>query len=293
MNKYFYYGLKDDFNWSDEQFKVVLSDHLEALDILCFLTNTMFEKKIKDLPYKYYSESLAFKYVYQSLNLNSLLNGTRHISEIFNFDTIVFDISSSYIMQRSLFETYLTFYYLYIQPTDENECRCKWLIYQIAGLNSRQDFTSYYIDYKSKIENEKETIKQCIEELKCNEYFLSLPEGKQKDILNRKQAKILGWEKLFTSSDLKSDLFVRSWRLYSNYAHSEYLSLIQFKEYKQDSYELISTKQLVAFSSLILTAVFVVNMKKLYKEIEENFSKLSDEQKDCINFLSNIGKKSS
>ena len=89
MNKYFYYGLKDDFNWSDEQFKVVLSDHLEALDILCFLTNTMFEKKIKDLHYKYYSESLAFKYVYQSLNLNSILNGTRHISEIFNFDTIV------------------------------------------------------------------------------------------------------------------------------------------------------------------------------------------------------------
>ena len=81
--------------------------------------------------------------------------------------------------------------------------------------------------------------------MKCNEYFLSLPEGKQKDILNRKQAKILGWEKLFTSSDLKSDLFVRSWRLYSNYAHSEYISLIQFKEYNQDSYELISTKQLV------------------------------------------------
>lgn len=293
MDKYFYYGLNNDFNWSDDQFNIVLEHHLELLDILCFLANTMFEKKIKDMPYKYYSETLAFKYVYQSLNLNSLLNGTRHCSKIFNFDTKVFDISSSYIMQRSLFETYLTFYYLYIQPVDQTESRCKWLIYQIAGLNSRQDYTSEYIDVKPKLEKEKKEIENAIVELKTNQYFLSLEKPKQKEILHKRQPKLVGWQSLFKTSDLKSNLFIKPWRLYSNYAHSEYISLIQFKEYRQDDPEFISAKQSVAFSALILTAVFITNMRKLYKEIEDNFQKLTQEQIDCVNFFDGIARKSS
>lgn len=292
MDKYFYYGLRNDFNWSDEKFKIVLSDHLELVDILFFLGNTLYERQIKDMPYKYYSETLAFKYGYQSLNLNSILNGTRHFSKIFGFDSIVFDISSSYILQRSLFETYLTFYYLYIQPKDEIESRCKWLIFQISGLNSRQDFTSEFIDVKLKLEKEKKEIDNAIIELKSNQYFLSLDKAKQKEVLNKRQPKLVGWQTLFKTSDLKSNLFVKSWKLYSNYAHSEYLSLIQCNEYKHDDPDFIRVKHNVAFASIILTAVLITNMRRLYQEIEENFQKLSVTQIDCIKFFDGIARKS-
>jgi len=291
MDKYFYYSLNNDLNWAEDQFNIVLTHHLELIDILCFLANTMFEKKIKDMPYKYYSETLAFKYAYQSLNLNTLLNGTRHCSKIFNFDTIVFDISSSYIMQRSLFETYLTFYYLYIQPISQAESRCKWLIFQIAGLNSRQGFTSEYLDVRPKLERERKEIENAINELKTNQYFLSLEEAKQKEILHKRQPKLIGWQTLFKTSDLKSNLFINPWKLYSNYAHSEYLSLIQFKDYRQDDPEFISAKQSVAFSTLILTAVFITNMRKLYPEIEDNFQTLTKEQIECVIFFDGIARK--
>jgi hypothetical protein len=292
MDKYFYYGVGNEFNWTDAEFQIVLSDHLELLDILCYLANTLFEKKIKDEPYKYYSETLAFKYNYHALNLNSLLKGTRQISKIFNFDQIVYDMSSAYIIQRSLLEAYLTFYYLYVQPVTDSESRCKWLVYQIAGLNSRQDFKSDYIDYKLKIETEKDIINKCTEELKCNEYFKSLPESKRKEILKAKPAKIIGWQQLFKTSDIKSELFLKAWRLYSNYAHSEYLSLIQVREYRQGAPEFISAIQSTAFTSLILTSIFITNFRKLYKEVDDNFSTLNRDQLDCVNLLDSIGRES-
>lgn len=292
MDKYFYYGLNPEFNWTEDQFKIILADHIESLDILGYLGNVMYEKKIKDLPYKYYSETLVYRYFYQSINLNSLLKETFYHSKIFNYEMSFFDISSSNIIQRSLFELYLTFYYLYIQPKSENERRCKWLIYQIAGLNSRQDLSSNYVEFKSKIANEKNIIAQCTEELRCNEFFLLLPIADQKDFLKGNRARIIGWKKLFESSELNSELFIKAWCLYSNYAHSEFISLIQLKEYQQKSPEIFDTKQIIAFISLLLCAVFITDVRKLYKEIDETFEKLPNNQKECINFLDGIGRKS-
>ena len=201
MNKIFYHNLLNNSNWSEDEFSVVLSDHLELLDILGFLTNTLFEKKIKAELYKGYSETLAFKYIYQSFNLNSLLRGTKFTSKIFNLNHYIFDLSSTYIMQRCLLENYLTFYYLFVQPKNEEESKCKWLIYQIAGLHSRQDFTSEFFDYKPKIEKEKNDIDKYMLELKSNDFFNSLDPGKQKDVLNSKRAKLVGWKKLFETSE--------------------------------------------------------------------------------------------
>lgn len=293
MNKYFYYDLrKDGLNWSNDQFNVVSNDHKEALDILGFLANTMFEKKIKDNPYKYYSETLAFKFIYQSLNLNSLLRGTHFTSKIFGIDHILFDISSSYIMQRALFENYLTFVYLYVQPKDEDERLCKWLIYKISGLNSRQDFKSNFIEYQEKIAKEKQEIEESLHDLKTNKYFLSLSINIQKEVLKKKNARLFGWQKLFESSELRSEMFVKAWKLYSNYAHSEYLSLIQFKDYKQQDESLLSMKNLLSLIALVLTTVFIKDITKLYPEINHNFNKLSDKDKDCINLLYRIAQKS-
>jgi len=293
MNKIFYHNLDNDLNWSENEFTVVLSDHLELLDILGFLANTMFEKKIQAEPYKYYSESFAFKYLYQSFNLNSLLKGTKFTSRIFNLDHSIFDLSSTYLMQRSLLENYLTFFYLFVQPKSEDESRCKWLIYQIAGLNSRQDFKTEYFNYKPKIEKEKNDIENYTLELKNNTYFNTLPLGKQKDVLNNRRAKLLGWEKLFESSKLKSDLFVKAWRLYSNYAHSEYISIIQFKEYRQDDPEYISAKYSESLLALCLTSVFIMDMKNLFTDIDDNFKKLSTEQIECIRIFNGVARESS
>ena len=85
MDKYFYFSLRNvGLKWSDVQFRTVQSDTSEALDILAFLANTMFERKIKDADYKYYSETLAYKFIYQALNLRSILLGVQFNSKIFS-----------------------------------------------------------------------------------------------------------------------------------------------------------------------------------------------------------------
>jgi hypothetical protein len=292
MHKTLYNALDDDFAWTDEQFNTILNDHLELLDILGYLTNTLFEKKIQDDSYKYYSETLAFKYLFQSLNLNTILKGTRFVSKIFGFEQTKFDISSSYILQRSLIENYLTFYYLYVQPKNAKESRCRWLIYQISGLNGRQDFTSDYIDYKPKIEKERGIIEELTSELKDNEYFRLLPSGKQRDITKRKPPKIFSWKELFMQCDIKDNLLERPWRLYSNYAHSEYISLIQLKEYVEDQPGTFTTKHSLSLYANLLTSIFIADLRNLYKEIEDNYYLLPEDQREYIEFLNKVGRKS-
>lgn len=292
MDKYFYFNLRNvGLKWSDEQFRTVIEDTSEALDDLAFLANTMFERKIKDEDYKYYSETLAYKFIYQSLNLRSILKGVQFNSKIFSFDRLIFDVSSAYIIQRALFENYLTFFYLYIQPKTEDEKLCKWLIYKISGLKSRQDFKSDFVEYKEKIESERQEIQESINQLKSNCFFQTLLISKQNQILNNFPARLTGWQKLFNSSELRSEMFVKAWRLYSNYAHSEYISLIQFKDFRQDTGPLLTMKNLVSFISLVLTSVFIKDMVKLYSEILENFNSLPNSSIECINFLDGIGRK--
>lgn len=180
MDKYFYFNLRNvGLKWSDEQFRTVIADTSEALDDLAFLANTMFERKIKDEDYKYLSETLAYKFIYQSLNLRSILKGVQFNSKIFSFDRLIFDVSSAYIIQRALFENYLTFFYLFIQPKTEDEKICKWLIYKISGLKSRQDFKSDFVEYKEKIESERQEIQESIDQLKSNCFFQTLLISKQ------------------------------------------------------------------------------------------------------------------
>ena len=129
-----------------------------------------------------------------------------------------------------------------------------------------------------------------IEELKENVYFLKLEEKRRRSILKDKPAKIFGWKKIVADSEINGDIFIKEWALYSNYAHSEFLSLMQMKDYYSNRDLLFNTRDHLLFSTLILSAAYISDIIVTYEQIKAKFEALTEQQKDCIKFLSKIAK---
>lgn len=291
MRKGFYYNLDLEFNWKEREFETVLKDHSEILDILGFLGNTFYEKKLKIEPYKYYIETFVFKQLSQSLSLHQVLQGTPFTSDIFNFSKNIFDSPTAFLLQRALFENYLTFSYLFLQPNSEEERIFKWELYKLSGLIHRVKINAHSEEHVKKQKSEKKEIEKIYDNFKKNEYFEKFSVKKRENIIKNTPARIANWERLFEESCLRKDIFYKLWKLCSNYAHSEYISLIQFKETMHDTAEQFSLRCFILYINTVLSSIFIKNICSLYMEIEENFITLKEEQKEVIQFLSKIGMK--
>jgi len=291
MKKIFYYKLDPKASWTELEFETVLKDHAEILDILGFLGNTFYEKKLKLEPYKCYIETFVFKQLYQSLSLHQVLQGTIFTSNTFNCISNIYDTPSSYVLMRALFENYLTFNYLFLYPRNEEERVFKWELYKLSSLTYRSKIKPHSRDMREKQIIEKKEINRIFEAFKENKYFIKLSSKQRESIIKNSPARISNWGKLFEESCLRKDIFYKLWKLCSNHAHSEYISLIQFKEIMHDTAEQFSLRCFILYINTVLSSIFIKNICSLYKEIEENFITLKEEQKEVIQFLSKIGMK--
>jgi hypothetical protein len=244
------------------------------IDIFVYLINTMAEEKLEDESWRYYSETLAIKYTLTANSLSQILAGSHLESSLSNVSTNIIDLSSLFILMRAEIENYLTFYYLYIQPKTKSEQEYRFLIYELAGLTSRQKLNIVIPEVEAKKKEEEKRIDELLQTLRQNPFFLSLYQAQQKKILKDRSAKLVGWNILVEQTELTSEMYRKLWRLSSNYAHSEYLSLIQIKEYLTKPDEVLSTRNLIQTLLMMLTCVFITDFSRLYPEITQRFAKL-------------------
>lgn len=291
MDKNFYYKLDLMGNWKVYEFETVLKDHAEILDILGFLGNTFYEKKLKLESNKHYIETFVFKQLYQSLSLQQVIKGIPFSSTIFNYTDYIFDAPSAYVLMRALFENYLTFNYLFLYPSSEEERVFKWDLYKLSGQIHRSKIKAHTQDMIKKQKNELKEIDGIYETIKENKYFKKLSSKQRENIIKNSPARISNWGKLYEDSCLRDDIFYKWWKLCSNHAHSEYISLIQFRETMHDKAEQFLLRCFILYINTVLSSIFIKNICSLYKEIEENFITLKEEQKEVIQFLSKIGVK--
>ncbi|HRN28024.1 MAG: hypothetical protein IT276_12860 [Ignavibacteriaceae bacterium] len=290
MDKFFYYKLRDDFELSSHEFIIILNDYEELIDVLSLLTQELYVSKVRDENWRYYIETISIKFIFHSLNLVTVFKGIKHFSKLLSIDNNLFDLSTGYILKRTLIENYLIFNYLFIQPKDKEEQRFRWLVFEIGGYSDRQGYSPILKELKDKLVTEQKIILDRIEELKTNKYFLMLEEKRRNSILKDKYPKLWGWKKIAKDSEINDEIFIKEWKLYSNYAHSEFISLMQIQDYYKDKEKLFNTRSHLLFSTVILTASFITDIIKTFQVINEKFDSLDYSQKDCIRFLSSIAK---
>lgn len=141
----------------------------------------------------------------------------------------VIDISSLYVVARTIIECFLTIEYLFVNDISQEERNFRFKLWKIAGFMMRQQTINETNEaYTAKIESEKEEIDKLKKEVKESEFQLSDHEMWKLDKYGIPRT--ISWSKLLAKSCINNSLIEGYYKLYSNYAHSEFVSIMQLNQ---------------------------------------------------------------
>lgn len=286
-----FYTNNKNFNYTDGDRQIIKNDISEMLDVLGYLLNILVERNTVKETYKYPIGTLINKFVIHIYNIITLMDGTVIKSNYLKFEKNIFDISSIYILTRSVIENYLTFFYLYVQPSNDQEIFFRYQLFELAGLNSRQRFNAEHDEHVRLKEEEKERILELENTVYNHTLFLKLNKRTRDNLMGRKSARIFSWTALFNEADLNINLFKPGWMLYSEFAHSEYVSQIQLNGYLTE--ELSSKKSCDLTSNILLSivSVLIIDLTQIFEDVEERFNSLNNDVKEVVKFFNGVGRK--
>ncbi|MBC7846194.1 MAG: hypothetical protein H7Y10_06855 [Flavobacterium sp.] len=250
-----------------------LSDFKMITNSLFKLTQSLFDNNEK---FKYFYTELEnkyFRYGIANQSIAKLMGGNKF--KLIELDIKITDLFSIFSLTRMQIESYALMFYLFYEGVTATEKDFRYDIYKLNGLIKQSKFkvkTEISIGKKNKILEEIETIKQKITQY---ETFKNSSEKQQKEMLNPKKAMLNLSRELLTKSGLESSRIDEMWALYSNYAHSEYISDRQFNSiYKINKSTLEETILALNINSIITAklCIFLCNsfegVMKKYNELD-------------------------
>ena len=262
----------------------------------CFvdIVGLLHKHKIQ-LPQKWYEyyETMGIKF---RLNIQSIIK-LYEIEKDEGDGLIYHDLSSIYLLNRSLLEIYLTFFYSYVLPGTDEEGLMNYYIFKISGFTQRQGYSIDEVHNKSigrdkLLESEKLKIDELKTELQKLNTFVGLEEKDKKRLLTGKFAKRFGFIELIQMSKLKNILFVDMWKLYSNYAHCELIGLLQTNSYADEPESINGALYSTLTNTLIVVSFMISDFIKVFRntgaeqaEIEE----INDEFLTLLEFWKGMG----
>lgn len=206
------------------------SDHKMLIARISDILNSWHEAEPEGPLWMENVEPLTVKILLQSASLQNLLEEKTNLYHSSGKASKIYDISSIYTLGRAQLEAYLTFFYLYVQPKTPVEHELRYLLFVMHSLAVRQQVDVEYLPYdiQQQYEVEKQQI-TCYQKLiRQNTVFIGYTLQNQNRLINGQTAKEMGWEKIIKASTL-NDSMKKTYDMYANHAHSEYMSLFQIK----------------------------------------------------------------
>lgn len=266
------------------------SDFYNLTTILFQFIDHLHDAKVQLLPYRRYLEVNLMKIGLNCSSLINLYNGTALFNPSTKKDVNYHDISSIFILIRSQIESYLTFFYLNTQSANIDQSNFRVNLYDLSGLNRRQNFPANSPAIIAKKQSEKQEMDKLEKAIIENSYFTNLPPKRQKHLLKRKPAReVDSWVELIDQSPLSGDqMFKTIWSLYSNFAHSEMLGMMQLKGYLRNKKEQeITVATTIKVASIVL-AKTLVHLIDIFSSIKEFKEKLPPKDQNAIDFWNEI-----
>ncbi|WP_282112823.1 DUF5677 domain-containing protein [Maribacter stanieri] len=205
----------------------------------------------------------------------------------------IIDRSSIYILTRSIIEAFLTLEYLFFNNLEREEQIFRYHLWRISGFMSRQDFGKTTNEkFLDKMEREKNEIEQLKEDVKKSPYFPSL---KKQDLWKLDKfglPRLMSWSSLLKQSILNTSHFDKLYKLYSNYAHSEFISIIQLNEGKLSSTDSFNVETTVTSLNniRILSCVALIELVNRYEFAKEKYLEVDEAQRVAIEFWNKFGR---
>jgi hypothetical protein len=272
------------------KFEDVLKDFDDLLSIFLKILNSFREIDQKVDNSLLWLLLLINKFTFHVISLQKLLLGIDFTDENYTI-VIKHDIPSIYILIRTLIENYLTVFYLFLQPETIIEKDFRIILFKISGIKYRLRLNPSTEFSLEQAEKDKENLKDLITEIQNNKYYIeNNTHFDSMKLLKKCPSKIKSWNTLLDESGLNNKAFKSAWNMFSNYAHSEYWSLIQIKDFSINNNSI--SKTLVTITPMInmLCSVLILDVSKLHMKIESTYNSLSFDEKYYIESFSMIAK---
>ena len=208
-------------------------------------------------------------------------------------ERVFIDISSSKTVLRTQFEAFLMYYYIYVNPVDDDLKELRYNAWIYSSLMQRQDFpseTEFGKQQKVKDLIELNKMKESISKLKS---FQNLSPKQQKSLLNTGSGKLFShWAIILKETGFsESNPFYTLYTLLSIYSHSEGLSIIQLSHQPDSNKNAISQANLDLHHSKLLVCLMINSIMKLYDVVKKKYETLPDKIKYDIEIYSMLAMK--
>lgn len=199
-------------------------------------------------------------------------------------------------MTRSIIEAFLTLEYLFFNDLDDEERKFRFNIWQISGYKSRQSFfeksQNLNAEVNQKLREEFDEIERLLEIIKKSPHYKTLKKHNLWKLDKFGLPRLESWQKLLEQSILKTNVFEIPYKLYSNYAHSEFISLIQMngsdtlnKGSKINNEHILNALRVVK----MINCIAITSLKNKFDFAEKVFEKYDEETKTTILFWNEFG----
>lgn len=206
----------------------------------------------------------------------------------------VIDISSLYVIARTILECFLTIEYLFINEVSQDERNFRFKLWKIAGFLMRQQAINETNElYTAKIESEKAEIEKLKLEVKESEFYENLSKHEIWKLDTFGIPRTISWSKLLNESSINNNLLDGYYKLYSNYAHSEFVSILQLNQINLN----ISDKTTIENTTSTLNNIRIINcvaINLFLRKFENSkiiYNRFDEKTKYIINFWNSFATK--
>lgn len=178
-----------------------------------------------------FTETLSIKILLATKSIIQICDGVNLASPNKIATVKWLDFSSVNILTRSMIEAFLTLEYLFCNNLQESERTFRFYIWRISGYKSRQSFFenrgNLKSDIQQKLNSELTEINDLLQKIESSIHYKDLNKQNLWKLDKYGLPRLNSWLELLENSILNTSHFSVSYKLYSNYAHSEFISLIQ------------------------------------------------------------------
>lgn len=199
---------------------------------------------------------LVDKLVLHGSSALQLLNGTQLPTFQTSDEVIISDFSSVGVLLRSVLESYLTFFYIFIDyPPPSDEFLFRHSGWQLESLEFRQQTattsTQYHdVDTIKILLNERKQIKQLKSIIKSTHVFQQLSDKQKTQVLNNQKWRSDGWKSIAKRAGFRSRFSDFFYSHLSLYAHSGTISGFQMEQTLPNKRKAIIESDLVIIEAI-------------------------------------------
>jgi hypothetical protein len=205
-------------------------EYLQLLDLCFRLVESIKGQEVtEDTVWLTETQPTATKLFYHLGSIYYLSKGTT-LPDLAGVKIGYIDFPSIVVVARAAFETYLTFYFIFVAPSSIEEKQFRYKIWDLGGLLDRQKFPVTLEENKAKLSEEKLIIDKLISELISNPFYLSLKSDQKKEARKGNWRLDKHWTDLAHIAGFDQAYFKNIYRYLCSYAHSGNLSILQLSQ---------------------------------------------------------------